>query len=233
MSAPWAAHGGLISHYDSLVCSGSLQEDDQQRAALLQLEQLNRVMTDYTNIPILLPQPKDCLHSQPTSELKNNTSKVNLAVLKKRCQMKKKTEMLTTHKRYGFICAKRSSAICECLQWRKKLSSPNFSQTPALALCHCLICCGTVVCRSKQLQPVCVCGGGEWEEDQTKHLLDHSTAPYWVRKPHLSLASVMRGRHCLGKRFPAPLSIWGNKHKTCTAMCSCVGYLGQKGKTIN
>ncbi len=51
MSAPWAAHGGLISYYDSLVCSGSLQEDDQQRAALLQLEQLNRVMTDYTNIP--------------------------------------------------------------------------------------------------------------------------------------------------------------------------------------
>lgn len=78
MSAPWAAHGGLISHYESLVCSGSLQEDDQQRAALLQLEQLNRVMTDYTNIPILLPQPKDCLHSQPTSELKNNTSKANL-----------------------------------------------------------------------------------------------------------------------------------------------------------
>uniref|UniRef100_A0A672PBR3 Lactation elevated protein 1 homolog B-like n=1 Tax=Sinocyclocheilus grahami TaxID=75366 RepID=A0A672PBR3_SINGR len=78
ISAPWAAHGGLISHYDSLVCSGSLQEDDQQRAALRQLEQLNRVMTDYTNIPILLPQPKDCLHSHPTSELKNNTSKVNL-----------------------------------------------------------------------------------------------------------------------------------------------------------
>ncbi|XP_026146582.1 lactation elevated protein 1 homolog B [Carassius auratus] len=78
VSAPWAAHGGLIRHYDRLVCSGSLREDDKQRVALLQLEQLNRVMTDYTNIPILLPQPKDCLHSQPTSELKNNTSKVNL-----------------------------------------------------------------------------------------------------------------------------------------------------------
>ncbi|XP_043075225.1 lactation elevated protein 1 homolog B isoform X3 [Puntigrus tetrazona] len=78
LSAPWAAHGRLISHYDSLVRSRSLQGDDQQRAALLQLAQLNRVMTDYTNIPILLPQPKDYPPSPPTSELKNNTSNVNL-----------------------------------------------------------------------------------------------------------------------------------------------------------
>uniref|UniRef100_A0A671ND69 AFG1 like ATPase b n=1 Tax=Sinocyclocheilus anshuiensis TaxID=1608454 RepID=A0A671ND69_9TELE len=73
-SAPWAVHSGLISHYDSLVLSGSLREDAQQRAALLQLGQLNRVMTDYTNIPILLPQPKDCLQSQPTSELENKVN---------------------------------------------------------------------------------------------------------------------------------------------------------------
>lgn len=78
MSAPWAAYGRLISHYDSLVRSGSLQEDTQQRAALLQLEQLNQEMTDYTNIPILLLQPKDCLHNQPTSKLENNKSGVNL-----------------------------------------------------------------------------------------------------------------------------------------------------------
>ncbi len=175
MSAPWASHGGLISHYDSLVCSGSLQEDDQQRAALLQLEQLNRVMTDYTNIP--------------SNEKEDNTQEV-----------------------WVYMCQTE-----QCNLWmftvKKKLSSLTFSQTPALALCHCLICCGTVVCRSKQLQPVCVCGVESGRKDQTKHLLDNSTAPYWVRTPHLSLASVMRGRHCLGKRFPAPHSIWGNKHK--------------------
>ncbi|XP_048062960.1 lactation elevated protein 1 homolog B [Megalobrama amblycephala] len=71
-SAPWAARVGLVSHYDSLVRSGSLREDTQQRAALLQLEQLNRVMTDYTNIPI--PRPKDCSQSQPTSELENKVT---------------------------------------------------------------------------------------------------------------------------------------------------------------
>lgn len=44
----------------------------------------------------------------------------------------------------------------------------TFIQTGALVLWHCLMCRGTVVCRSKKLQPVCVylfvCGGGEWEE---------------------------------------------------------------------
>ncbi|CAM4694391.1 unnamed protein product [Leuciscus chuanchicus] len=71
-SAPRAARVGLVSHYDSLVLSGSLREDTEQRAALLQLEQLNRVMTGYTNTPI--PQPKDCSQSQPTSELENKES---------------------------------------------------------------------------------------------------------------------------------------------------------------
>ncbi len=213
MSAPWAAHGGLISHYDSLVCSGSLQEDDQQRAALLQLEQLNRVMTDYTNIRILLPQPKDCLHSQPTSELKNSTSKANFCSPQEKMSNEKEDgDVDNTQEVWVYMCKTE-----QCNLWmftvKKKLSSPTFSQTPALALCHCLICCGTVVCRSKQLQPVCVCGVESGRKDQTKHLLDNSTAPYWVRTPHLSLASVMRGRHCLGKRFPAPLLIWGNKYK--------------------
>ncbi|NP_001020653.2 lactation elevated protein 1 homolog B [Danio rerio] len=70
-SAPWPVYGRLVTHYDSLVHSGSLQKDPQQRTALLQLEELTRVLTDYTNIPILLPQPKDCLQNQPTSELQD------------------------------------------------------------------------------------------------------------------------------------------------------------------
>ncbi|XP_051954387.1 lactation elevated protein 1 homolog B isoform X1 [Xyrauchen texanus] len=76
LSGPWAAHrhSGLVSHYESLVQSGSLRKDAQQRAALFQLEQLNGVMGAYTNIPISLPHPKDCiLKSQfnNDSELEN------------------------------------------------------------------------------------------------------------------------------------------------------------------
>ncbi|XP_056619741.1 lactation elevated protein 1 homolog B [Triplophysa dalaica] len=57
----------VLSRYDSLVCSASLREDAQQRTALYQLEKLNRVMTDYNNIPMYLPPPKDCnLQSQFT-----------------------------------------------------------------------------------------------------------------------------------------------------------------------
>ncbi|KAK7132926.1 hypothetical protein R3I94_014973 [Phoxinus phoxinus] len=68
-SAPRAGRVGLVSHYDRLVRSGSLRDDAQQRDALLQLEQLNRVMTGYTNIPI--PRPKHCAL---TSELENTES---------------------------------------------------------------------------------------------------------------------------------------------------------------
>ncbi|KAI7799629.1 lactation elevated protein 1 homolog B [Triplophysa rosa] len=49
----------LLSRYDSLVCSASLREDAQQRTALYQLEQLNRVMKDYNNIPMYVSPPKD------------------------------------------------------------------------------------------------------------------------------------------------------------------------------
>ncbi|XP_030626702.1 lactation elevated protein 1 homolog B [Chanos chanos] len=49
---------GLLDHYDSLVRSGTLNQDIQQRAALCQLERLQTVMTGYTNIPITLPQSK-------------------------------------------------------------------------------------------------------------------------------------------------------------------------------
>ncbi|KAK2884117.1 hypothetical protein Q8A67_017754 [Cirrhinus molitorella] len=80
VSAPWATHSRLISHYDSLVHFGSLRKDAQQRSVLLQLEQLHTVMKDYTNIPILLPQPKD-IHIQTTSELQNNKSGVKLSSL--------------------------------------------------------------------------------------------------------------------------------------------------------
>lgn len=177
MSAPWAAHGGLISHYDSLVCSGSLREDDQQRAALLQLEQLNRVMTDYTNIPILVAQPKDCLHSQPTSELKNNTSKVNLCSPQEKMSNEKEDRDVDNTQEVCFYMCQTEQCNLWMFTVKKKLSSPTFSQIPALALCHCLICCGTVVCRSKQLQPVCVCGGGEWEERPDQALAGSQHGP--------------------------------------------------------
>ncbi|XP_055041927.2 lactation elevated protein 1 homolog B isoform X1 [Misgurnus anguillicaudatus] len=76
LSAPCCAHerSVLVKHYDSLVRSASLREDAQQRAALSQLEQLKRVMTDYNNIPIYLPLPKhSSLKSQSIydSELDN------------------------------------------------------------------------------------------------------------------------------------------------------------------
>lgn len=49
--------------------SASLWDDAQQRTALSQLEQLNRIMTDYNNIPIYLPRPQDySLKSQSSSD---------------------------------------------------------------------------------------------------------------------------------------------------------------------
>lgn len=117
-SAPWAACVGLISHYDSLVRSGSLREDTQQRAALLQLEQLNRVMTDYTNIPI--PRPKDCSQSQPTSELENKVtsrgSRIKLWSPEENISNEKKDRGVIDTQEVWFVCAKLSSAFCQCLQ---------------------------------------------------------------------------------------------------------------------
>ncbi|XP_072551988.1 lactation elevated protein 1 homolog B [Salminus brasiliensis] len=51
---------GPTAHYNSLVNSGLLQEDIQQRAALWRLEQLHGLIAGYTNIPLdlSLPQPK-------------------------------------------------------------------------------------------------------------------------------------------------------------------------------
>ncbi|XP_051510891.1 lactation elevated protein 1 homolog B-like [Myxocyprinus asiaticus] len=94
LSGSWAAprHSGLVSHYESLVRTGSLRKDAQQRAALFQLEQLNGVMAAYTNIPIPLPHPKDCiLKSQTTnnSELENKGKSRGMWADRKVCSPEK------------------------------------------------------------------------------------------------------------------------------------------------
>lgn len=113
-SAPWPVYGRLITHYDSLVHSGSLRKDPQQRAALLQLEELTRVLTDYTNIPIILPQPKDCLQNQPTSKLQDKVGSretVNICSPDENV-----SNVKDIPQEVPFVCAKLSSVFSECLQ---------------------------------------------------------------------------------------------------------------------
>lgn len=135
-------------------------------------------MTGYTNIPI--PRPKDCSQSQPTSELENKVKPSESRI--KRCSPE---EIMSNEKEYRdvndtqevwFVC-QTEQCLLSMFTVKKKLSSPTFRQTPALALGHCLIWCRPVICRSKPLQPVCVCGGGEWEERQDQAVAGSQHSP--------------------------------------------------------
>lgn len=160
-------------------------------------------MTDYTNIPIL--RPKDCSQSQPTSELENKVtsreSRIKHCSPEENMSNEKEDRDVNDTQEVWLVCAKLSSAFCQCLQWRK--SSPTFSQTPTLALCHCLICCWPVICRSKQLQPVCVCGGGEWEERPDQAFAGSQHSPLLSQDtPPIPLFSN-EGSPLSGKKIPS------------------------------
>ncbi|TRY99196.1 hypothetical protein DNTS_001993 [Danionella cerebrum] len=87
--------GGLIRRYESLICSGSLREDPQQRAALLQLEHLTKVISDYTNLPIFPPQPEVHLNTKLTPELcskANSNERIKLPDGKENAQDEKQAK---------------------------------------------------------------------------------------------------------------------------------------------
>ncbi|XP_062858534.1 lactation elevated protein 1 homolog B [Trichomycterus rosablanca] len=61
-------HNGPVPHYEELVRSGLLHEDNQQRAALQQLDNLHREMTGYNNLPFSLRKSNDSCLSEELME---------------------------------------------------------------------------------------------------------------------------------------------------------------------